>query len=277
MYDPFGLASYLAADWSTRSSSSLAWLYLHQTARLGASTGLYDFRMRQYSPALGRWIQIDPIRFDAADANFYRYVGNSPVGNVDPTGRQIMNPRGSYGTKGGRPGSYCRGGGSSLQMWAQMIEQKKRECLKAMSYWKKFVADVLACQTCCPKEDKEKVLGILSDILDAACSVPAGATGFFGGCEPWLDRYEEKIRGLRDKLDDSFSHCVKVEYWAWKYKGFEWTNWGHNALRISFCDHMEIYVDDGNHGGLTHVFGRDGVPFNYVPLQRPPIFRPKNK
>jgi len=50
--------------------------------------GIYDYRNRVYSPDLGRFIQTDPIRFDAGDGNIYRYVGNNPVNLIDPMGLQ---------------------------------------------------------------------------------------------------------------------------------------------------------------------------------------------
>ena len=39
-----------------------------------------------YSPALSRFIQEDPLGFDAGDENLYRFVGNDPVSYTDPTG-----------------------------------------------------------------------------------------------------------------------------------------------------------------------------------------------
>lgn len=39
-----------------------------------------------YDPSTGRWLQEDPIRFDAGDANLYRYVHNSPTNGTDPSG-----------------------------------------------------------------------------------------------------------------------------------------------------------------------------------------------
>jgi len=47
---------------------------------------LYDYRNRVYSPDLGRFLQTDPIRFDAGDVNLYRYVGNNAVRFTDPWG-----------------------------------------------------------------------------------------------------------------------------------------------------------------------------------------------
>ena len=39
-----------------------------------------------YDPSIGRWLEEDPLSFEAGDANLYRYVGNGPTNAVDPTG-----------------------------------------------------------------------------------------------------------------------------------------------------------------------------------------------
>jgi antitoxin (DNA-binding transcriptional repressor) of toxin-antitoxin stability system len=39
-----------------------------------------------FSPNLGRWLQEDPIRIEAGDPNFYRYVRNNPSSYLDPLG-----------------------------------------------------------------------------------------------------------------------------------------------------------------------------------------------
>jgi hypothetical protein len=44
---------------------------------------------RHYSPSLGRFLQPDP---SALEENLYRYAGNSPVTNVDPTGEICVLP-----------------------------------------------------------------------------------------------------------------------------------------------------------------------------------------
>jgi RHS repeat-associated protein len=85
-YDPFGAVTVLAGDFSARAGSNYAWVYQHQGGRYQVETGLYHFRRREFSPSLGRWVQLDPIGFDAGDAILYRYVGNNPVGLVDPMG-----------------------------------------------------------------------------------------------------------------------------------------------------------------------------------------------
>jgi hypothetical protein len=42
-----------------------------------------------YDPTIGRWISEDPIGFQAADPNLYRYAGNKPTDNTDPSGEII--------------------------------------------------------------------------------------------------------------------------------------------------------------------------------------------
>ncbi|CAG4920107.1 hypothetical protein R69919_04782 [Paraburkholderia gardini] len=50
-----------------------------------ASLGLYYYKARMYSPALGRFLQTDPVG-TADDLNLYVYVKNNPVNFTDPTG-----------------------------------------------------------------------------------------------------------------------------------------------------------------------------------------------
>ncbi|MFM0130633.1 RHS repeat-associated core domain-containing protein, partial [Paraburkholderia sediminicola] len=43
------------------------------------------YKARMYSPALGRFLQTDPVG-SADDLNLYAYVGNNPINLTDPTG-----------------------------------------------------------------------------------------------------------------------------------------------------------------------------------------------
>ncbi|MCS7045188.1 MAG: RHS repeat-associated core domain-containing protein [Gemmataceae bacterium] len=86
VYDPFGSVTVLDAGWNVLAASAFAWLYLHQGGRFDATSGLYHFRHRDYSPTLGRWTSLDPIRYSAGDVNLYRALANSPTNAVDPNG-----------------------------------------------------------------------------------------------------------------------------------------------------------------------------------------------
>ncbi len=50
------------------------------------SSGLYFMRNRFYDPAQGRFTQPDPIGLSSGEKNLYRYAGNRPNMNIDPSG-----------------------------------------------------------------------------------------------------------------------------------------------------------------------------------------------
>jgi len=78
IYDPFGQATVLDANWNVRSAgSAYDWLYLHQGGRYDVTSGLYHFRFRDYSPTLGRWTSLDPLSYAA---------GDDPINSLDPSG-----------------------------------------------------------------------------------------------------------------------------------------------------------------------------------------------
>jgi RHS repeat-associated protein len=85
-YDPYGQATVLSPAWATLGGSTYGWVYLHQGGRYDSTTGLYNFRHRDYSPTLGRWVQQDPLGFGAGDTNLYRAEGNNPMNQIDPSG-----------------------------------------------------------------------------------------------------------------------------------------------------------------------------------------------
>jgi RHS repeat-associated protein len=86
LYDPYGSVTYTDASYNTRSSSSYAWRYLNETARLDTITGWYGMRSRDYIPSEGRWAERDPLSYGAGDMNLYRFVANRPTSLSDPSG-----------------------------------------------------------------------------------------------------------------------------------------------------------------------------------------------
>lgn len=68
-------------------------------------SGLYYYRARMYSPALGRFLQADPIGY-AGGGHLYAYVGNDPLNGVDPNGLATYFLQGSGSVVGVLGGAF---------------------------------------------------------------------------------------------------------------------------------------------------------------------------
>ena len=86
VYDAYGQVTVLAPDWSGPISDAYGWVYLYQGGRYDTTSGLYDFRNRDYSPTLGCWLQQDPIGYAGGTADLYQMEQNNPVNQTDRTG-----------------------------------------------------------------------------------------------------------------------------------------------------------------------------------------------
>ncbi|MCH2187472.1 RHS repeat-associated core domain-containing protein, partial [Myxococcota bacterium] len=73
------------------------------------TTGLYDNRLRNYHPVLGRFIEPDPIG-PAGGINLYAYVNSNPINFIDPLGLAPI-PGSSSGT-GSEGYVFSEGNGS---------------------------------------------------------------------------------------------------------------------------------------------------------------------
>ena len=78
-YDAFGRIT-------GQSNPAVTTLLAFTGRPLDPATGLQNHLHRWYDPAVGRWLSEDPLGFHAADANPYRYCGNSPGICVDRSG-----------------------------------------------------------------------------------------------------------------------------------------------------------------------------------------------
>jgi RHS repeat-associated protein len=80
VYDSFGGVV-------SQSNSAFGSRYGFTGRELDGETGLYYYRSRYYNAGIGRFIGEDSVGFGGGDANLYRYVGNSPVDSIDPSGQ----------------------------------------------------------------------------------------------------------------------------------------------------------------------------------------------
>src|SRR5205814_4443418 len=85
-YDVFGQPTITDWNGSGRSQSAYGNRFMFTGREYFTELGLYDYRHRFYHPGLGRFLQSDPIGFEAGDMNLFRYVGDDPVDHTDPTG-----------------------------------------------------------------------------------------------------------------------------------------------------------------------------------------------
>ncbi|MFC4636474.1 DUF6443 domain-containing protein [Dokdonia ponticola] len=88
-YYPFGLQQKGYNDVITSNSNSVANRFGYNGKEFDPSLGLntYDFGARNYSPDLGRWMNIDPLADSYPTTSPYTYALNNPISFVDFDGR----------------------------------------------------------------------------------------------------------------------------------------------------------------------------------------------
>lgn len=114
-YAPYG------EDYNRSGTSDLSFTDEHQdTVNGGWTTNLYDFMLREYRTAHGRWTSPDPVGLGAVDPtnpqswNRYAYVLNNPLAMIDllgddgcyTTAGSWLNDKGSIGSCFSGPESY---------------------------------------------------------------------------------------------------------------------------------------------------------------------------
>jgi RHS repeat-associated protein len=97
MYDPYGKPlierwNPVLSQWEESigpaggPASAFGNPFLWTGQRYDANVELYHFLFRTYSPYWGRWLQWDPIEYDAGSVNLYEYVFGNPLYWIDPYG-----------------------------------------------------------------------------------------------------------------------------------------------------------------------------------------------
>lgn len=93
-YYPFGLKH----EGYNTNTHGLANRYKYNGKEFQDELGLnmYDYGARNYDPALGRWMNIDPLAEKYFGATPYNYVLNDPINSIDPDGmdRYLINDKG---------------------------------------------------------------------------------------------------------------------------------------------------------------------------------------
>ncbi|MCM5662806.1 RHS repeat-associated core domain-containing protein [Galbibacter mesophilus] len=75
---------------SLGNSAAQRWKYNGKEYDGSLNINTYDFGARNYDPALGRWMNIDPLSEDYLRHSTYSYVMNNPLSFIDPDGKSIL-------------------------------------------------------------------------------------------------------------------------------------------------------------------------------------------
>jgi RHS repeat-associated protein len=126
-YDPYGNVTKLSGDLDT--DFAYTGHYYH------AASGLHLAPYRGYNPKLGRWLSRDPIE-EEGGINLYGYVGNGPIGSVDPLGLEsFMFPREYAESREFREGFHHGAGLAVVEILGflgelgQLADDISRKCL----------------------------------------------------------------------------------------------------------------------------------------------------
>ena len=145
--------------------------------------------LSMYDPTTGVWLSEDPDGFANGEVNLYRYCGNDPVNNTDPSGRYFITKENDYKTS---------------EAWLKFLNERgvKSDAFLITDdhYWihiptteKEKLTEVIKKKW--PTQSMDKTL--LSEVLARMLGESEKAIyGFYGSDELWT-RFGDKI-GARD-------------------------------------------------------------------------------
>ena len=135
LYDPYGLPSFFDGSWSTRGGSVYGNAVLFTGRLWHPGTYTYDYRHREHSPYLGRFLRRDPAGAwgDSTNGgNPYAYAANTPYA----TGRWA----GDLSNEGRRPGlalfaAVSVGDGALARVGGPRVVPMEAFCVREMHAW----------------------------------------------------------------------------------------------------------------------------------------------
>jgi RHS repeat-associated protein len=158
--------------------------------------GLYHYKARAYSPTLGRFLQTDPSGYDDG-LNWYAYVGNDPLNQTDPTGRQAVDwvtvTWERWGRSVGRNEYESMFGGTHARACGAGCQQAKADWTATREQFDDDYGDYFLCAAMCAVGAPELLAGGISlagralagDLLKACNCFEAGTlVAVDGGYKP---------------------------------------------------------------------------------------------
>jgi RHS repeat-associated protein len=129
-YDVFGAATIKNAGGIVIPFSNYSNRFLFTGREFVSQIGLYDYRNRMYQQQLGRFLQIDFLRFESGDLNMYRYVLNNTINFSDPSGLVCGC---ECGVSPPKPGTTKPGPCTNGKTWDQWTQNGKTFCVQ--NWW----------------------------------------------------------------------------------------------------------------------------------------------